>query len=237
MTTETATLVANPRAKSGKGTARAARRAGLVPAVIYGGKEAPTSITIASRELVLEVARGAFLSRLIDVEVEGTKHRVLPRDVQLHPVTDNPLHVDFLRVTSDTKIRVMVAVRFIDEEESPGLKRGGVLNIVRHEVEFDCLADAIPESITASLDGLDIGDGIHISSITLPAGITPVIKDRDFTVATVAAPTIHVEEEVVTEGEEGEEGLEGLEGEEGAEGAEGEEGADGDENKKDDGQE
>ncbi len=217
MSAQTATLAASPRALGGKGTVRAARRAGKVPAVIYGGKEPPAPITLDRHDLVLEVSKGAFLSRLIDLDLDGASHRVLPRDVQLHPVSDAPLHVDFLRVTADTRTRVWISMIFTDEEESPGLKRGGVLNVVRHEVEFDCRADSIPESISTSLEGLDIGDGIHINSITLPDGVTPAITDRDFTVATIAAPTIHVEEEVEKEGEEGEE-IEGEEGEELAEG-------------------
>lgn len=222
MSAETASLGAEARGATGKGPSRAARRAGRVPAVLYGGADEPMSLSLDRRELVLAVEKGGFTSKLLDLQFGSDAQRVLPREVQVHPVTDVPIHVDFLRITADSKINVMVAVIFINEEESPGLKRGGVLNVVRHEVELICGAESIPERLTADLTGLDIGDGIHISSIALPEGVTPAISDRDFTVATVAAPTIHVDEEEEKEGEEGEEGVEGEEGAEGEVGAEGE---------------
>jgi large subunit ribosomal protein L25 len=232
MSDQRATLAAEVRTRAGKGASRAERRAGRIPAIVYGGAEPPQNLSIGRRELVLEFEKGAFTSRLIGLAIAGQDARVLPREVQLHPVTDVPMHVDFLRVSADTRIRVMVAMTFTDEEDSPGLKRGGVINIVRHEVEFLCRADAIPDSIACSLAGLDIGDGIHISAITLPEGVRPVITDRDFTIATVAAPTIHVEEEEEKpEGEEGEDGeiILGEDGEpivaEGEAGAEGEDAA------------
>ena len=226
MSDQMATLAAEVRTRAGKGAARAVRRDARVPAILYGGAEPPQPLSVSRRELVLEVEKGAFTSRLIGLDIDGQTASVLPREIQAHPVTDAPLHVDFLRVTGATQIKVMVAMVFTDEEESPGLKRGGVLNVVRHQVEFLCRADAIPDEISASLAGLDIGDGIHISDITLPNGVEPVITDRDFTVATVAAPTIHVEEEEEKpEGEEGEEGEIGAEGAEGEAAAEGEEGA------------
>ena len=234
MSDQRATLAAEARSSAGKGASRAARRAGRVPGMIYGGTEPPQPILVGRRELTLEYEKGAFSSRLIDLAIDGQNASVLPREIQAHPVTDAIIHVDFLRVTSETTINVMVTMIFTDEEESPGLKRGGVVNVVRHQVEFRCRADAIPDSISASLAGLDIGDGIHISDITLPDGVEPVISDRDFTVATVAAPTIHVEEEEEKpEGEEGEEGEdeEGAEGEESAEGEEGAKSAEGDESK------
>jgi large subunit ribosomal protein L25 len=201
---DTETFAAELRDRAGKGAARAARRAGRVPAVIYGAKKDPVMITVAPRELDRLLNRAGFYGTLFDIDVDGTKHQVLARDVQFHPVSDQPLHVDFLRVTERTRINVDVQVDFIDEEESVGLTRGGVLNIVRRDVELSCLAGNIPSSIVISLAGLDIGDSVHISGIDLPEGVTPTISDRDFTIATIAAPTIVVEEE--EEGEEGEEG-------------------------------
>jgi len=205
-------LAAEVRAKPGRGSARAARRSGRVPAVVYGGEEAPINVSVNGRELAYEFDKGGFTNRLLDLKVDAETHRVLPREVQVHPVTDVLMHVDFLRLAAGSRIRIMVPTSFVDEEESPGLKRGGVLNVVRHEIEFFCRADSIPEQIVISLDGLEIGDGVHISDIALPEGVTPAIADRDFTIATVAAPTVHIEEEV--EEVEGEE-LEGVE--EGAE--------------------
>lgn len=224
MSAETASLNAETRSRTGKGASRAARRDGRVPAILYGGNDEPLTLSIDRRELVLAVDKGGFTSKLFDLHFGNGAQRVLPREIQIHPVTDVPIHVDFLRITADSEINVMVAVLFINEEESQGLKRGGVLNVVRHEVELVCRADSIPESLTADLTGLDIGDGIHISAIDLPDGVSPVIADRDFTIATVAAPTIHVDEDETKEGEEGEEGIEGEEGEEGAEGDEGADG-------------
>ena len=224
-------LAAEPREGVGRGSARSARRGGRVPAVVYGGTEPPLSVTVDERTLVREYHKGGFANRLLDLEVGGQKQRVLPREIQLHPVSDRVLHVDFLRLAADAQVRIAVRVVFVDEEESPGIKRGGVLNVVRYEIEFMCRADSIPEQIVCSLEGLDIGDGIHIEDVDLPEGVTPTITDRNFTIATVAAPTIHVEEEVeseedeLLEGEEGEEGVEGeaIEGEaaegEAAEGA------------------
>ncbi len=207
---DVSSMSAEPRQAVGKGAARAARRAGLIPGVIYGTGQETVSVALDAKTFSLEYGRGGFFSRLYELELSGEKMRVLPRDVQVHPVTDNPLHVDFLRLTADSRINVEVAVQFINDEESPGIKRGGVLNVVRHTVELNCRADSIPESITVDLTGLDIGASVHISQIDLPEGVTPTITDRDFTVATVAAPTV-VEEEEKPE-EEGEEGL-ALEGE------------------------
>lgn len=147
-------------------------------------------ITLEPRELEREILKPGFFTHLYDVKVDGDAHRVLPRDVQLDPVKDRPLHVDFLRVTADSTIRVNVPVHFTNHGLSPGLKRGGVLNVVRHTVEMICRADSIPDHLTVDLDGHDIGSSIHISMITLPEGARPAIRDRDFTVATVAAPTI-----------------------------------------------
>jgi large subunit ribosomal protein L25 len=207
------TLVAEPRQRSGKGTAREARRNGRIPAVIYGNKEEPVSITVERRILEQELGKSGFFIRLLDVDLNGTKHRVLPRDTQYHPVTDVPLHVDFLRYSADRKITVEVPVHFLNEEESPGLKFGGVLNIVRHAIEVLCTADQIPDGFEVDLTGLEIGDSVHASTLALPQGVELTITDRDFTIATIAAPTVMPVEE------EGEEGAEGVAGEAGAEGA------------------
>ncbi len=193
---EIQTIAAEARGRAGKGTARAVRRTGRVPAVIYGGKEAPELISVDQLEVLRELHRGGFTSKLFEVAVGERRTRVLPRDVQLDPVTDRPIHVDFMRVSTDARIRVLVPVVFTGELESPGLKRGGVLNVVRHEIECYCRADAIPDRITISLAGREIGDSIHISHIALPDGASPVIADRDFTVATVAPPTVSRETEV-----------------------------------------
>ena len=208
-------IAAERRERAGKGPARAARRAGRVPGVIYGAKKDPSLVTLDPRELDRELRTGAFLATVYDVQTDGDKERVLPRDVQFDPVTDRVLHVDFLRVSAASTVTVQVPVNFLNEEESPGLKRGGLLNVVRHEIEMICRADAIPSGVEVDLTGLEIGDSIHISMIALPEGVAPTITDRDFTVATIAAPTV-VQEEAAAEGEE-EEGLEGeaLEGVEG----------------------
>ncbi len=198
---DSATMVAQARERVGKGTARAARRNGLIPGVIYGAKKAPIAIAIERRILDKEIQRGGFLNRLYDLQIGGKKEQVLPRDVQLDPVTDFPLHVDFLRLGKSAEISIMVPMNFVDEESSPGIRRGGVLNVVRHEVEFRCRADTIPEQIEISLADWDIGDSIHISHVKLPDGVVPTITDRDFTVATIAAPTVVSEEAAEAEEE------------------------------------
>ena len=185
---EVTTIAAEARSRAGKGTARATRLTGRVPGVIYGEKQTPELISVEARELLKEMQKGSFFSRLFTVAVGSKTERVLARDVQLHPVTDRPIHVDFQRIGKDSKIRIFIPVQFLDQEKSPGLKKGGVLNIVRHEVEFFVQPDNIPETISISLDGMDIGHSIHISAFKLPAGVKAVIN-RDFTVATVAAPT------------------------------------------------
>ena len=192
---EAITIAAQPRERAGKGAARATRRAGKVPAIIYGNSIDPEMISLDPLELNRELHRTGFFSRIFEVDIAGKKERVLARDVQFHPVTDRPIHVDFLRFGAKTRLHVDVSVVFINEDKCPGLKRGGVLNIVRHTVELICKADSIPESLVADLDGLDIGDGIHISHITLPDGVAPAIKDRDFTIATIAAPTVATAED------------------------------------------
>ncbi len=182
------TISAEKRERVGKGSARAARRAGRVPAVIYGDKKDPVGITLESREITRIVHQPGIFGRLLDVQVDGKKHTVLTRDVQFHPVTDTILHMDFLRVSGSAKVAVSVAVEFVNEDKCPGIKIGGVLNVVRYEVELLCPATDIPEKISVDLDGLKIGDSVHIGTIELPEGVTPTITDRDFTVATIASP-------------------------------------------------
>ncbi|MBW7945708.1 MAG: 50S ribosomal protein L25/general stress protein Ctc [Sphingomonadaceae bacterium] len=182
-------LAAEARDRAGKGASRAIRREGRVPAVIYGNNKEPVQVHVEAKALVKMLQTGHFLNSVVEVEVGGKTERTLPRDVQFHPVTDRPVHVDFLRLSKDARVTVAVPVRFTDEEASPGIKRGAVLNIVRHEVELVCPADAIPDELVASLKGLDVGESLHISAFALPAGAKPVIDDRDFTVATIVAPS------------------------------------------------
>ncbi|MEQ9518075.1 MAG: 50S ribosomal protein L25/general stress protein Ctc [Parvibaculum sp.] len=183
-------LTAQARDRAGKGVARALRREGRVPAVIYGDKKTPDLISVDYHKINNLWNKGAFTSHLLDVEVDGKVQRVIPRDVQLDPVKDFVQHVDFLRIAKGSTIVVEVQVHFFNEEASPGIKRGGALNVVRHEVELSCPADAIPESIDVDLTGVDVGDSVHISAVKLPAGVTPTITDRDFTLATIIAPKV-----------------------------------------------
>jgi large subunit ribosomal protein L25 len=185
---DTTTISAEQRERVGKGSARAARRAGLVPAVIYGDKKEPLGINMSSREITKIVHQPGIFGRLLNIEVGGKKNTVLTRDIQFHPVSDVIMHMDFLRVSGSAKVAVGVPVEFINEDICPALKIGGVLNVVRHEVELNCPATDIPEKITIDLDGLKIGDSIHISAIELPEGVEPTITDRDFTVATLQSP-------------------------------------------------
>jgi large subunit ribosomal protein L25 len=223
---EQLTLPAEARERAGKGASRALRREGRVPAVIYGEKKEPVSVHVEEKLLSKMLSSGHFMNSVIMVEVGGKPNRTLPKDVQFHPVTSRPIHVDFVRIGEHAQVTVNIPVRFVDEEESPGLKRGGVLNVVRHELELICDAAKIPSEISISLAGLEIGDAVHISSVTLPDGAKPTIDDRDFTVATVVAPSaMKAEEEeaaaagevpTVEEGEEGE-GEAGAEAEGGGE--------------------
>lgn len=192
-------IPANSRQRIGKGAARTLRREGYIPAVIYGKRQEPLLIAVEPKILAQELGKTGFFSKMVDITMNGETHRVLPRDVQLHPVTDRPIHVDFLRVTADTTITVAVPVIFANEELSPGIKRGGVLNIVRHEVELTSSADRMPETLIVDLTGLEIGDSVHISHVALPEGVRPAIADRDFTIATVAAPTVRAEEEAAAQ--------------------------------------
>jgi len=202
---DTVTFNAESRARVGKGAARAERRNGRVPAVIYGANKDPEAISIDPAQLRAARMQPGFFATLFEVEVEGNSQQVLCRDLQLHPVTDRPMHADFLRVTERTQINVEIPVSFENEEESPGLRQGGVLNVVRHVVEVICRAGSIPNEITVDLVGLEIGDSVHISNVSLPDGVKPTI-DRDFTIATIAAPTV-----APVEDEEGDEDAEGAE--------------------------
>jgi large subunit ribosomal protein L25 len=191
---EITTLSAEPRTSAGKGAARAARRAGRVPGIIYGDNKDPLPITVDPRQLSRALARRGFFATLLDVAVDGTVHRTLPRDVQYHPATDAPLHIDFMRVGSHTRVTVTVPVVFANPEMSPGIRRGGILNIVRHGIELNCPVEGIPDRLVVELNGLEIGDSIHISRIMIPEGCRPTIIERDFTIASIAASSAVREE-------------------------------------------
>jgi large subunit ribosomal protein L25 len=178
-------LKAWARGRSGKGGARATRREGRIPGILYGDKQEPETIAVDYRAISLQMHTGHFQSTIFTLDVDGKKTRVIPRGVQLDPIRDFPIHVDFMRVGKDALVTVEVPVRFLNEAASPGLKRGGVLNIVRHDIPVRCPADAIPDHFEVDLTGLEIGDSVHISAITLPKGVRPTITERDFTVATI----------------------------------------------------
>jgi large subunit ribosomal protein L25 len=198
---EQLTLAAETRDRAGKGASRALRREGRVPAVIYGNKEAPQSIHLNERELARALGTGHFMNSVVMIDAGGTTIRTLPKDVAFDVVSDRPIHVDFLRISEHASVHVNVPVVFTDEEESRGIKRGAVLNIVRHELELICDAAEIPEQIEISLKGLDVGDSIHISHVKLPKGVTSAIDDRDFTIATIVAPSA-LKSEAVAQAEE-----------------------------------
>lgn len=200
--TEALKLAAEARDRAGKGASRAIRREGRVPAVIYGNKQDPVQVHVEAKALAKMLSTGHFLNSVVEVEVNGRTERTLPRDVQFHPVTDRAIHIDFLRLSKDARVTVAIPVRFTDEEESPGIRRGGVLNIVRHEVELSCPADTIPDDLVTSLAGLDVGESIHISAFALPEGAKLLIDDRDFTVATIVAPSALRSEEGETSTED-----------------------------------
>ena len=186
---ETLTLPAEARERAGKGASRALRREGRTPAVIYGGKEEPIMIHVEQKELVRQLGTGHFMNSIVNIEIGGKTVRTLPKDVAFHPVTDRPTHVDFLRLTGNSEVTVQVPVVFTNEEASPGLKKGGVLNVVRHELELVCPSNAIPDEIEIDVTGKDVGDSIHISEVKLPKKVTSAISDRDFTIATIVAPS------------------------------------------------
>jgi large subunit ribosomal protein L25 len=192
---EQLTLPAEARDRAGKGASRALRREGRVPAVVYGERKEPVSIHVEEKLLHKMLHTGHFMNSVVMVDLGGEAHRTLPKAVDFHPVTSRPIHVDFLRIGEHTKVTVAVPVRFDNEEDSPGLKRGGVLNVVQHELELTCDAASIPNEIHISLEGLEIGDSIHISQVKLPDGVIPANKDEDFTVATIVSPSAMKAEE------------------------------------------
>lgn len=216
---EQLTLSAETRERAGKGASRAMRRDGRVPAVVYGDKQEPLMVHLEEKALVKALSGGHFMNTVVMIDVAGKANRTLPKDVQFHPVTDRPLHVDFLRIGEHSRVTVAVPIRFTGEEDSRGLRRGGVLNAVRHELELVCDASGIPEEIEIDLAGLDIGDSLHISAVTLPEGVQSAITDRDFTICTIVAPSgLKAEEDqeapadavpTIDEGEGGEEAAAG----------------------------
>lgn len=181
-------LAAEARERVGKGSARAIRREGKVPAVIYGDNKEPVSITLPRKEVTMALHAGGFMTTIGEIEVDGKKHKVLAKDYQLDPVKDFVMHVDFLRISSKTVVTVNIPVHFENEATCPGLKQGGVLNVVRHDVEVHCPADSIPEFFTIDLAAAEVGDALKVSSVAMPKGVEPTITDRDFTIATIAAP-------------------------------------------------
>jgi large subunit ribosomal protein L25 len=215
------TLEGNSRNNKTKGELNTIRNTGGVPAIIYGGKDQNQMISISKKFLKILLDKENFLSNIITLNIDGKTQNVLPREVKYHILSDEPTHVDFLRVLPGVKIKIEVPVNFINHEKSPGLKRGGVLNIVRRKVELKCPSEKIPENLTIDLDGVDIGESFKISSIKLDPDVTPTIQGRDFVIATLAAPTVMKEPEKPAEAE-------AVEGEAGAEGAEGVAAADGD---------
>ena len=207
-------LDATKRDNKTKGQLSAIKNSGYVPAIIYGGKENNEKISISKKTLKSTIEKENFLSNIVILKINGKNQNVLPREVVYDVLTDEPIHVDFLRVVPGVKIRIEVPVEFINHEKSPGLKRGGVLNIVRRKVELKCPSEKIPEKLTLDLDGIDIGESFKISSVKLDSDVEPTIQGRDFVIATLAAPTVMKEPEkpAETETAEGGEGAEGAEG-------------------------
>jgi large subunit ribosomal protein L25 len=193
------------REETGTGNAREARRNGMVPGVIYGGDKAPVSVGMKANDVLKAINSGQFLSNMIELSHDGKPQKVLTKDVQFHPVTDRPLHVDFYRVTEKTIIDVNVSAVFVGEDVSPGMKAGGALNVVRYSIEIKCPAGSIPDSLEVDISGMDIGDSIHLSEVTLPKGVKPGIAGRDVTIATiVASRTSKTTDEEEAEAAEGE---------------------------------
>jgi len=186
---DTIKITAEARDRAGKGAARAARRAGMIPGVIYGDNKPPVLFNVNAQSLLKVLRDPAALTHLYDIEIGSEKHHVLARDIALDPVTDRAIHLDFLRVSDKTTVHADVPVHFENEAASPGIKRGGVLNVVRHDVELICRAEAIPEFVSVDLTGADIGDSLRMSAVKLPEGVRPAVQDRDFVIATVAAPS------------------------------------------------
>jgi large subunit ribosomal protein L25 len=191
---EVISLSAEPRLRAGKGAARATRRAGRVPGIIYGDGKDPLPISFEPRELSRALGRAGFFATIVDVSVDGAVHRTLAREVQYHPVNDTALHVDFMRVGAGAEVHVSVPVSFVNHENSPGLRRGGILNVVRHSVDIVCAVDSIPDRVVVDLNGLEIGDSVHIEMLTLPQGVRAVIGLRDSTIASIAASSAVREE-------------------------------------------
>ena len=221
-------LKATKRESTSSGSNNKLRSEGLIPAILYGGKNPNQNISIQLKEIKNIINSDTFLSKVLELDIDGKKEKVIPRDVAFHVVSEEPLHIDFMRITTGKKIILEIPVKFINHPDSPGLKRGGVLNIVRRKVELKCPGENIPDEIIVDLAGTDIGTSIKISSVKLPENVVPTITDRDFVVATVAAPTVIKEPEKTTE----ETPAEGAEGETPAEGAEAS-AKDGDATKKD----
>lgn len=194
-------LKAEARERVGKGASRELRRNGMVPAVIYGDKKDPLAIALPRKELTIRLQSGGFMTTVLHIEVNGEQHRVLPKDYQLEPVRDFLQHIDFYRLTKGATLMVEIPVQYINEDQCKGMSRGGVLNVVRHTVEVECRASMIPEALIADLAGLDLGDSLHISDVEMPEGVELTITDRDFTLATVAAPA-GIKEDLKSEGSE-----------------------------------
>jgi large subunit ribosomal protein L25 len=191
---EIISLSAELRDRAGKGPARATRRAGRVPGIIYGDGKDPVAISLEPRELARAINRAGFFATLVDVSVDGGVQRTLAREVQHHPVSDTALHVDFMRVAAGARVNVSVPVHFINQDRAPGLRRGGILNVIRHAIDIACNVDAIPDQVVVDLDGLEIGDRIHIEAVTLPEGVRPMLASRDSTIASIAASSAVREE-------------------------------------------
>ena len=209
-------LKAIKRENLNTGSTNRLRANGFIPAILYGGNNPNQNISISKKEISNIIKSDTFLSKVLEIEVDGKKEKVIPRDVSYHVISEEPIHIDFMRIVSGKKINLEIPVKFINHPESPGLKRGGVLNIVRRKVELKCPAETIPDEIIVDLAGTDIGTSIKISSVKLPENVFPTITDRDFVVATVAAPTVIKEpekpaEETPSEGTDGEAQVEGAE--------------------------
>ena len=213
-------LEAQARDRVGKGAARELRRNAMVPAVIYGDKKPPLGIALSHKEVTMRVHGGGFMTNILSIDVDGETHQVLPKDYQLHPVTDQVMHVDLLRVSRRTVVTVEIPVNFINEDTCPGLKAGGVLNVVRHTVEVNVPATSIPEGFEIDLEPFNVGDSINISAVDLPEDVEPTITDRDFTIATIAAPAALRSESDDEDEAEAEEGAEEAAGDEAAGGDE-----------------
>ncbi len=223
-------LKAIKRENTSSGSNNKLRSEGLIPAILYGGKDSNQNISVKKKEIQSLVYSDTFLSKVLELDIDGKKEKVIPRDVAFHVVSEEPIHIDFMRIVAGKKIILEIPVKFINHPDSPGLKRGGVLNIVRRKVELKCPAENIPDEIIVDLAGTDIGTSIKISAVKLGSDIVPTITDRDFVIATVASPTVIKEPEKPAEGETAAEGAEGEASAEGAEAA----AKDGDAAKKDD---